>query len=164
MFVTGHVHHLGGAVAHHRHQVDAGKVAGGVVEEQVLRTRIRGVNTTIIRAGVPLIDGAVELQAGVGGSPGCRADFLPQLAGGNILAHLAVSAADQLPVGVLLDGVEEAVAHPHRVVRVLARNREVGFAIPIHVVEREVEGVALRGGLQGPRDHAIGYPAAAGLA
>src|SRR5262249_35173530 len=43
--------------------------------------RVAGVNAPVRRAGVPLVDGGVELHAGVGTGPGGVGDLVPQVAG-----------------------------------------------------------------------------------
>ena len=50
-------------------QVEAGQVAGRVVEEHVLRARIRRVDARRVLAGVPAVDGGVELHAGIAAEP-----------------------------------------------------------------------------------------------
>ena len=61
------------------------------------------------RAGVPVVDGGVELHAGIGRGPGGIADLLPQVAGLQRLDDLAVLAGGQVPVAVVLDGAQEIV-------------------------------------------------------
>src|SRR5712664_4653814 len=63
-------------------EVEAGEVAGGVVEEDELAAGIGGVDPVGGLAGVPLVDGVVELQAGVGALPGRFRHLPPELAGG----------------------------------------------------------------------------------
>ena len=120
-------------------KVDRGQVAGGVVQEHVFRARVRGPDRPRGRAGVPVVDGVVELHAGVGAGPGGVADLVPELARLDGLGDLAVSAPDQLPVGIGLDRRQEGVGDPDRVVRVLARDGEVGLAVPVGVVGRELD-------------------------
>ena len=91
-----------------RHQVDGGEVARRVVEEHVLRARVRGADRAALRAGVPVVDGGVELDAGIGRGPRGVADLVPQLARLERLARLAVEAADQVPVAVLLDALRNS--------------------------------------------------------
>ena len=61
-------------------QVDRGEIARRVVEEHVFRARIAGADRSGRRAGVPVVHGGVELQAGIGAGPGRVADLLPQVA------------------------------------------------------------------------------------
>ena len=133
-------------------QVERGEIAGGVVEEHVFRARIAGADRAGRRAGVPVVDRRVILQAGVGGGPGGVADAVPQLARLQGLGDLMVGAARQGPVGVLLDRREELVGHPHRIVGVLARHGQIGFRIPVGVVGVEVD---LAETLLGELDHAL---------
>ena len=81
------------------------------------------------------------------------ADLVPQLARLQGLVRLAVGAAGQLPVAVVLDPLEKIVGDAHRVVRVLAGDGEIGFRFPVGVVGAEVDlGVALAGELDDPLD------------
>ena len=133
------------------HQVQRGEVAGRVVEEHVLRAGIGRPDRARRRAGVPVVDGRVILDAGIGRGPGGVADLLPELLGLQRLHHPAVLAGGQVPGAVRLDGAQEVVVDPHRVVGVLAGDGEVGLRIPVGVEHRELDrGVALAGEL----DHA----------
>ena len=111
-------------------------------------------------AGVPLVDGGVEVHAGIGRGPGGVADLLPEVAGLQRLGDLLVGAADQVPVAIGLDGAEEIVLQRDRVVGVLAGDREVGLRIPVGVVDREIDlGVALPGELDDALDVVVRRPA-----
>ncbi|CCC97391.1 protein of unknown function [Azospirillum baldaniorum] len=135
-----------------RHQVQRGEVAGRVVEEHVLRARVRGVDAPRGRAGVPVVDRGVELHARIGTGPGGVADLVPQVAGADRAMDRAVGAADQLPLVVVQDGLDEVVGDAHRVVGILAGHRQVGVRVPIGVVGLELDaGEALAGEL----DHAL---------
>src|SRR6185312_10179005 len=105
-----------------------------VVQEHVFRARIGGVDAAARRAGVPLVDSGVELHAGIGAQPGGLADLLPEVARLQRLVHLAVGAADQVPVAVLLHCLDEVVGDAHGVVGILAGDGEVGVGIPIGVI------------------------------
>ena len=74
------------------HQVDRRQVAGRVVQEHVLRARVAGVDASRVRAGVPLVDGGVELHAGIAAHPGAFGDRAHQVAGLVGVDHLAVGA------------------------------------------------------------------------
>ncbi len=52
------------------------------------RARIGRIDPSVRRAGVPLVDGGVELHAGVGARPGRVGDLVPQVAGGQRLPRL----------------------------------------------------------------------------
>src|SRR5262249_60015886 len=55
-----------GAVrVHEPHQVQARQVTGAVVEVHVFRARVRRVDAPAVGAGVPGVDGGVELHARV---------------------------------------------------------------------------------------------------
>ena len=135
-----------------REKVQRGEIAGRVVEEHVFRARIGGENRPRRRAGVPVVDRGVELQAGIGARPGGVADLLPQIArlhGPGDLARLG--APEQIPLAVGFDGFEKLVSDPHRVVGILTRNREIGLRVPVGVVGREIDILVA---LLGELDHA----------
>ena len=120
-------------------QVERGEIARRVVEEHVLGARVRGVDAAARRAGVPLVDRGVVLQAGIGAAPGGVGDLLPQRARRQAFGDAAVGAADQLPVAVLHYLLEKVVGDPHAVVGVLAGDGEVGLRIPVGVEHREID-------------------------
>ena len=149
------------AVSVEGQKVHRRQVAGGVVQEHVLRTGVRATDRAIFRAGVPGVDRIVELDARVSTSPGGVADLIPQVTRLDGLGHLAIGAANERPVGIVLHGLQEGVGHPHRVVRILARDGDIGLGIPVHVIGREFDrGIALLGVLQdaigvGVGDHGL---------
>src|ERR1700692_907281 len=105
---------MGGGVE--SNQVGGGEVAGGVVQEHVFRARIGGADVARGLAGVPVVHGGVEVQAGIGRGPGGVADFFPEVARFERLHHLLVGAADQVPVAVGLDCAQKIVLQRHRIV------------------------------------------------
>ena len=144
-------------------QVQRGEVARRVVEEHVFRARIGGADRTRGRAGVPVIDRGVILQAGIGRGPGGVADFFPQIARLQRLRDLAVLAIGQVPGAVVFDRAQEVVGDAHRVVRVLPGDGEIGFRIPVGVVGREVDVlVALLGELDDALDDVVRHHRLAG--
>ena len=66
-------------VAFELHQVQRREIAGGVVDENVFAARIGGVNRLGAFAGVPFLDRAVVLHAGVAANPRAFGDFVQQL-------------------------------------------------------------------------------------
>src|ERR1019366_1461433 len=54
-----------GAVGRELQQIQAGQVAGGVVEEHVFAAGIAGVDSGCVLRSVPAIDGGVVLHAGI---------------------------------------------------------------------------------------------------
>ncbi len=145
-----------------REQIGGRQIAGGVVQEHVFRARIGGADVAGRLAGVPVVHGGVEVQPGIGGGPGGVADLLPEVARLQRLGHLLVGAADQVPVAVGFHRAQKIVLQRHRVVGVLAGYREVGFRIPVGVVDREIDLlVALLGELDHALDHGVGDHGAA---
>ncbi len=101
VFIGRNVEDLCGRIAELQ-QVQRGEIAGRVVEEHIFRARVRRADFAAGRAGVPVVDGGVELQAGIGGSPGGIADLVPKLARGQLFRHLAVDAPRQRPFPIRL--------------------------------------------------------------
>ena len=133
-------------------QVQGREVAGGVVEEHVFGAGIRRVDLPRRRAGVPVVDGGVILDAGIGGGPGGVADLVPEVAGLQGPVQLAIGAADQVPLRAGLDRAQEVVGDPNGVVRVLAGDREIGVGIPVGVIGVELDVLEA---LMGELDHAL---------
>ena len=139
-------------------QVDRGEIAGRVVEEHVFRARIGCADLARRRAGVPVVHGGVELQARIGRGPRGVADLLPQVARLKRLGDALLVAPGQVPVAVGFDRFEEFVGDAHRIVRVLPRDGQVRFRVPIGVVDREVDVlVALLGELDDALDVVVGH-------
>src|SRR5437868_9111030 len=113
MLVGVHVELLGRGVVE-RDQVGGGQVAGGVVQEHVFRARIGGADIARGLAGVPVVHGGVEVQAGIGAGPGGVADLFPEVARLQGLGDLLVGAADQIPVAVGLDRAQKIVLQRDR--------------------------------------------------
>ena len=143
---------LAGLLVAEGEQVQRRQIAGGVVEEHVFRARIAGADLARGRAGVPVVDRGVILQARIGRSPGGVADLLPQSARIERVRDLAVLAVGKVPLAVGLNRLEEMVGDTHRIVRVLPRDGEIGLAIPIGVVGWEVDVLVA---LLGELDHAL---------
>src|SRR3546814_19820423 len=72
-------------------QVQRRKIAGGIVEEHILRTGVRGIDASVADAGLPVVDGRVELKAGIGRSPGRYRDPAHETPG--------LHPADERPLG-----------------------------------------------------------------
>ena len=138
-------------------QVQRRQVARRVIEEHVLRARVRGVDAARFGTRVPVVDRGVELHPRIGRGPGGVSDLFPQLARRHAFVHLAVGAADERPLAVLGGAAHERLGDAHRVVRVLPRDRDVGVRIPIGVVGGEIDrGVTLAGELDHPLDIVLG--------
>ncbi|OQA37758.1 MAG: hypothetical protein BWY56_00657 [Acidobacteria bacterium ADurb.Bin340] len=119
-------------------QVQGGQIAGRVIQEHVLGAGIARVDAAILGAGVPVVDGGVELQARIGAGPGGVVHLGPEVPGAEGLGGLAVDAPGELPVAVPLQGPHEGIGHSHGVVGVLASHRGVALAIPGGVVGLQV--------------------------
>src|ERR1700733_7701909 len=61
-------------------QVEAGQVAGRVVEEHVLGARIGGIDAARVLGRVPLVDGGVVLHARIAALPGSLSNFPHEVA------------------------------------------------------------------------------------
>ena len=111
------------------HQVERGEIAGGVVEEEIFGAGIGRVLPVGALAGVPAVDGVVELHAGIAADPGALGDLAQEVLGALLFARLAV--ADGLrPEFLVLDRrVHELVAGADGEVFVLVHDRAVGFAV-----------------------------------
>src|SRR3546814_11122131 len=99
-----------GAAAAECQEVQRRQVAGGVVEEHVLRAGIGAVDAPGGGAGVPLVNGGVVLHAGIGAGPGGVGDAVPQVARLHLLVHAPVGAPDQAP-GVVVQHRQIGRAH-----------------------------------------------------
>ena len=117
------------AVGRKLQQVQAGQVAGGIIEEHVLATRIAGVDASRVFRSVPAVDGGIELHAGITAMPGSLADLFQEIFGFVGSDHGTI--ADRLggEVRVAHHRIHEVVGHAHAVVRVLEEDGTIGFGI-----------------------------------
>ena len=133
-----------------REQIERSKVAGRVVQEHVLGARVGGVDAATRRARMPFVDGRIELHPRIGAGPGAVGNPVPEIPRLDGARHAALAlpvagAEEEIPGGVVLDGLHEVVREPDRVVRALPRDRQVGVAVPVGGVDRDVDaGEALR--------------------
>src|SRR6185295_16664941 len=123
-----------------------------------------GADRSGLWAGVPVVDGGVELDAGIGGGPGRMTHPVPEFAGLDRLDGLAAEPRGQLPVVILEHALEKLIGDAHRIVGVLPRDREVGLAVPVGVVARKLDAlIALARELDDAADVGIRYQVAARL-
>ena len=143
-------------------EIQRRQIAGGVVEEHVLGTRIGGVDATVRGAGMPLVDGVVVLEAGVGALPGGEGDIVPEFCRRDLSRNLTVGAVDERPISVDLEGAKEGIGDADAIVGVLSRHGVVGVRVPVGVVLFDRIGPdALRRELQDSLDRTVGHALAA---
>ena len=161
MFIGHNVESAGLGIAELQ-QIERCQIAGRVVEEHIFRARIGRIDATRRRACVPVVDGRIILQAGIGRSPGGIADLFPEILGLQRLVGLAVNAPCEVPIGIGLDRAQEVVGDANRIVRILAGDRQIGFRIPVSVISVELNvGIALTRKLHHALDIAVRHGIAA---
>ena len=89
---------------------------------------------------MPLLDGGLELHAGVAADVRAFGDFAQEVAGLFFLAGLAVGHPDRGPFASLEGGVHEFIGHADGEVLVLIHDRAVGFAVERAVIALLDEG------------------------
>src|SRR6185437_3448890 len=110
-----HVHRVAiglnveGTAGRELHQVKRSQVAGGVVEEHVLRAGIGGVDAGGVLRRVPAVDGGVELHARIAAVPGGVGDLLHELGGGISFDRLAAAHGLGGELAIRLNGDHELV-------------------------------------------------------
>ncbi len=108
MFVIGNVDVLGGGILE-LNKVQRSKIAGRIVEEHVFRARVGCADRAGSRAGVPVVHGRVEVQAGICRCPCGMRNLFPQVARLQGLHDLAVAACRQIPVAVVFNCAQEVI-------------------------------------------------------
>ena len=101
-------------------KVKAGQIAGRIVKEHIFRTGIARVDASAFRAGMPFVDGGIELQTGVGALPRTEQNFLPQVTRLDHSCRLAGCPLTQVPDIVICYRFHELIGHPDGIVRILA--------------------------------------------
>ena len=114
-------------------QVDAGQVAGRVVQVHVLRAGVARGDPAGLRAGVPVVDGAVVLDARVGAVPGRLGHLAQQPLGPDPGHNLAGTPGQQVEVAVVRYGPHELVRYANGVVGVLVLDADDVLAAQVHV-------------------------------
>ena len=117
-----------GVIALELHEVQRREIAGSVVEEDVFAARVGRVNRLRAFAGMPFLDRAVVLQAGVAANPGALRDFVEQRRGVLLLERLAVDGL-RPPFLAVHRSLHELIAHAHGQVFILIHDAAVGIAI-----------------------------------
>ena len=123
-----------GAVGSELQKIQAGEVAGGIVEEHVLAARIRGIDSRGVLRGVPAIGGGVVLHAGIAAVPGGFGNFLQKIFGFVSLHNAAVLHFFGGEIGVADYGVHEVVGDADGVVGVLEEDGRIGVGIGMRAV------------------------------
>src|SRR6478672_12754323 len=121
--------HVEGAVGRELQKIQAGQVAGGIVEEHVFAAGIAGVNAGRVLRGVPAIDCRVVLHARIAAVPGCFGDLVQEFLGFVRLYYGVIGDAAGGEIGVADYGVHEVVGHADRVVGVLEKDAGVSVGI-----------------------------------
>src|SRR5258708_13340508 len=110
-----------GAVGGKLQQVQAGEIAGGIVEEHVFAARIAGVDAIGILRSVPAIDGGVVLHSGIAAVPGGLGNFAHQFLGFVSFYDSAIAHGFRGKIGVADYGIHEVVGDADGVVGVLEK-------------------------------------------
>ena len=110
---------------HEGQQVQGCEVTSRVVEEHILRARVRATDLAAVRAGVPVVDGVVVLNARISAGPSGVADLFPKTFCLNRLVNRTVAATDQIPLAVFFHRRQEFIFDADRIVGVLTRDRQV---------------------------------------
>ena len=121
--------HVERAVGRELQQIQAGQVAGGVIEEHVLGARVAGVDASRVLRGVPAVDRGVVLHAGIAAAPGGVGDLVEQVFGFEVLHGASVLDGARGEVRVAQDGVHEVVGDADGVVGVLEEDGRVGIGV-----------------------------------
>ena len=94
-------------------KVERGEIAGRIIKEHVFRAGVGGADVARCRAGVPVIDRGVILDAGISRGPGRMADLVPKVAGLQGLGHLARHAGIEVPGAIGFNRAQERIGDAH---------------------------------------------------
>ena len=120
--------------AEERQQVQAGQVAGRVVEVEVLRAGVGSRDASGRGRGVPPVDGRVELHPRIGALPRRLGDAAEHLGGIDRLNDLSCRARREIPLPSRQRRLHELVSETDGVVGVLVEQRGA-----VDTVEAQVE-------------------------
>ena len=135
---------LGGFEIIEPQQIQRRQITGGIIQKKVFGTRVRCFDLPVVDAGVPFIDGRLELHAGVCTAPGGQGDLVPEFAGRHRLLRLRFAALlggvlqlrapIQVPRAVFVYRLHERIGDADGVVAVLSTDGVIGFARPVRIV------------------------------
>ena len=112
------------------HQVQRGEIAGGVVEEHVFGAGIGGVDRLGAFAGVPFLDGAVVLHAGIAADPGAFGDLVAAACAASFFSSGLPVVTERVHHSCAVQGgFHELVADADGEVFVLIHDAAVGIAV-----------------------------------
>ena len=115
-------------------QIERREIACGVVEEEVLAARIRRILPAGAFAGVPFVNGGIELHPGIAADVCALGDFSQKRACLFALARPSVRYAARPPFVCFQRCVHEFVAYAHTQIFVLIHDRAVGVTVVTAVV------------------------------
>src|SRR5258706_145583 len=118
--------YIKGAIGRELQKIQAGQVAGGVVEEHVLAARITRVDSRGVLRSVPAIYGGIVLHAGIAAGPGGFGQFVEKIFGFVSVDYAAIYDCSGGEIGVAADSYHEVVGYADAVVGVLEEDRAVG--------------------------------------
>ena len=121
------------AIPEEGQQVEAGQIAGGVVEVDVFAAGVACADRSVDRSRVPVVDRGRELHSGIGTFPSRLGDLTEEIPRTQDRSDLTACAGTQLPRAFCGDRPHELVRQPDRVVGVLVLHRERVGAVEIHV-------------------------------
>ena len=126
--------HVERAIGRELQQVQAGQVAGGVIEEHVLAARVAGVDAGRVFRRVPAVDGGIVLHAGIAALPGGFGNFCHQVFGFVGSDYSAIHDGFGGKIGVAHYGYHEVVGDADGVVGVLEEDGTVGIGVGMRSV------------------------------
>ena len=101
------------------HQVQGGEIARRVIEKEVFRAGVCRVLPAGAFAGVPFVDGRIELHPGVTADVGAFRYFAQQATCLFAFTRFPVAHVPRPPFAIFHRGIHELVAHPHAQILIL---------------------------------------------
>ena len=117
------------AGARELHQVQGSQVAGGIVEEDVFRAGVGGVDRRSSLASMPMLDGRVELKAGIAAKMRALGNLPQKLRSVFFLQRLAGSDGASPPRMAAKGGLHELVADANGEILILIHDAPVSIPV-----------------------------------
>ncbi|OPZ97138.1 MAG: hypothetical protein BWY71_01713 [Planctomycetes bacterium ADurb.Bin412] len=116
------------------HQIQAGQIARGIVQEHIFAARVAGIDPSGFRAGVPVVDGRVILYPRIAAYMRAVRDQIHHFVGIIGIHRLTGCYPDGLKATAGLHRLHKLIRQPHREIGILEHDTAIGLAVETAII------------------------------